>query len=224
MTVRHALLLCAAVPLLATALPAAAATPDVGPAPITVNQIIRGANGTTHQLATEPVPNVGMVCTVTITATNNQSVHPNTDIVVSSGTSTVTAPDVEHDADGIIHAAGSLTLGETVTVAVRLGADGVFSGGMTAMFACVTPPPVTTTTTTAPPVTTTTMVPPAPPTTTMMPPAPPTTVPGLPVTGPSAFTLILAVIGTAFVLSGLVSLVAAVAFFNDYRRERNASR
>ena len=113
------------------------------PAPIVVTQIVRGDPGSVHVVGTDTVDpgDVGKSCNVTVIGGNNASVHPNTDILVDSGTDQSVAPDVERDADGIINTAGTLTLGSTITVSVRLGADGVFSGGFTVTFACPTPPP-----------------------------------------------------------------------------------
>ncbi|MGH8979314.1 MAG: LPXTG cell wall anchor domain-containing protein [Acidimicrobiia bacterium] len=102
----------------------------------------------------------GSECEVTITGENNSSVHPNTDIFIASETEVV-ALDVERAAGAVTTPAGTLRLADTITVSVRLGEDGVFSGGfLRASFACEPPPP-----------------PPPPPTTV----AAPTTAPNVPV-------------------------------------------
>ncbi len=76
-----------------------------------------------------PADKVGNQCSVHAIAKNNGSVHPNTDLIVTSGGSSVTVFDVERDGGGRTNGDGLLTLGETVKIEVRFGADGVFSGG-----------------------------------------------------------------------------------------------
>ena len=142
--------------LLVFAAPAGAQTlPD-----ITVDQRVpatgHAAPGSVHLVATENVDPelVGSTCDVNVNLANNQSTHPNSDLIISSGSSTVVALDVERDADAIIDTTpGTITLeADTVTVSVRLGPDGLFSGGFTISFACTPPPPPPTT---APPTTVT---------------------------------------------------------------------
>ncbi len=106
--------------------------------------------GFTQVLSTQNVPEslVGGTCDVVVAGENNGSVHPDSDIIVTSA-NTVTVLDVEREANvGNIPADGPLTLDTAVTVSVQLGADGVFSGGTLAVtFDCTAPPPPTTTTT-----------------------------------------------------------------------------
>ena len=142
--------------LLLFAAPAGAQTlPD-----ITVDERVpatgHAAPGSVHLVATENVDPalVGATCDVNVNLANNQSTHPNSDLIITSGSSTVVALDVERDADAIIDTTpGAITLeADTVTVSVRLGPDGLFSGGFTISFACTPPPPPPTT---APPTTVT---------------------------------------------------------------------
>ena len=142
--------------LLVFAAPAGAQTlPD-----ITVDERVpatgHAAPGSVHLVATENVDPalVGATCDVNVNLANNQSTHPNSDLIITSGSSTVVALDVERDADAIIDTTpGTITLeADTVTVSVRLGPDGLFSGGFTISFACTPPPPPPTT---APPTTVT---------------------------------------------------------------------
>jgi hypothetical protein len=65
-----------------------------------------------------------------VQSTNNRSVHPDTNLIVSSDTSTVTLFDVERERHGATTGGAPLTLGDTATVEVQLGGDGVFSGGL----------------------------------------------------------------------------------------------
>ncbi len=118
----------------------------------------------------------GDECVAALTFGNNPaeepSIHLGNDILVGP----VTFTNVEN---GMFEAA-ALTFIATGNndVAVRLGADGVFSGGFTLEVTC-NPPTTTTTSTTTPEPTTTTPV--SPPTT--VPPAPPTTLSPPPVGG-----------------------------------------
>ena len=53
---------------------------------------------------------VGVTCTVTAIAGNQESVHPNNDLIISSGGSSVTVPDVERAPGAVTSASGPLTL------------------------------------------------------------------------------------------------------------------
>jgi len=122
----------------------------------------RTAPGSVHLVSTTNVDPAldGGTCDVTVTGENNTSVHPNSDILIASANQ-VTVPDVERSAGAQgIPADGALELGSTVTISVRLGGDGVFSGGLLQVdFTCtppgpppsVTPQSVATTSTTASP-------------------------------------------------------------------------
>ena len=98
---------------------------------IPVDTVVRGEPGSIHLLAevTVPAEKVGAQCSVHETSENNRSVHPNTDLIVTSGGGSVTLFDVEREGGGRTDGDGLLTLGETARIDVRLGADGVFSGG-----------------------------------------------------------------------------------------------
>jgi len=110
---------------------------------IPATTVERGDPGTVHLLTTSNVPAdlVGQECSATAVAANNESVHPNSDLIVASGASQVVARDVEAAPGGSTTASGTVTLGTTVTVSVRLGPDGTFSGGGSVNFVCT--PPVT---------------------------------------------------------------------------------
>ena len=111
---------------------------------VVLSETIRDAPGTIHVGAVVNVDadRIGGSCTVTVTGENNQSVHPNSDIIVSSANE-VTVADVERAAGTVTTPAdGALLLGDTITVRVRLGEDGVFSGGLLEVdFVCTPPPP-----------------------------------------------------------------------------------
>ncbi len=94
--------------------------------------------GSKHVLASEVVQSkyVGLSCSVNATAENQGSVHPDNDLVVSSGSSSVTLKDVERAGGVLTHAQGSLTLGSDVKVTLVMGKDKVFSGGMDVNVTC----------------------------------------------------------------------------------------
>ena len=97
---------------------------------IPLDTVVRGDPGSVHVLAevAAPVGKVGMRCSVQ--SANNRSVHPDTNLVVSSGMSTVTLFDVERERHGTTDGDASLTMANAVRVEVQLGGDGVFSGGL----------------------------------------------------------------------------------------------
>ena len=116
-------------------------------------------------LATVPVPAElqGSSCNVQSEAENQSSVHPGNDLIVASGSDSVTLFNVEREAGALTTASGDLTLGSEVIVSLSLGPDGVFSGGIIVTIgSCETvttttpPPSETTSTTTTTPTTTTT--------------------------------------------------------------------
>ena len=118
------------------------------------DSVFRGDPGDVFHAGTIPAT-AGDECAAQVTYTNNegQSEHPDTDILVGP----VTFPDVEH---GAFMSAG-LTFIATgnVDVALRLGSDGVSSGGYLVEVTCNPPTTTTTTTTTPSPTTTSTTVP-----------------------------------------------------------------
>ena len=145
---------------------------------IPIDTVVRSDEGVLTQLASVAVDPelVGASCVVSAEADNNESVHPNNDIIVSSGSDQVELLDVEGADSLVTIASGTLTLGETVLLTLRMGSDRVFSGGITVTIDCETVPEPTTTTTVPEPTTTTTV--PEPTTTTTVPePTTTTTVP-----------------------------------------------
>jgi hypothetical protein len=104
-----------------------------------------GTPGEVRLLSTQPVDpaDVGKSCEVTVVSTNNESVRPGSDLIVESGTSSMVASDVEHDTASHTFV-GQLTLGTTITVSVRFGPEGMYSGGSSVETACPTTQPITT--------------------------------------------------------------------------------
>lgn len=131
---------------------------------IPVDTVVRGDEGDVVELVTVPVEadEVGMVCDITVVGENNPSLHPNSDLIITSNGASFEVPDVEAEVEGTTRGGvEGVVLGEQVMVEVRLGQDGVFSGGMVLTSECappeVAPTEATTTTTT---VATTTTAPP----------------------------------------------------------------
>jgi LPXTG-motif cell wall-anchored protein len=111
-------------------------------------------------LATEPVPEqfAGQSCGVSGISRNQDSVHPDNDLIVRSGASEVILENVEDEPGETLHAAGTLTLDSDVTVTLHMGPDAIFSAGIDVIIDCsqVTPTTIETTTTTSTTLTTTT--------------------------------------------------------------------
>jgi hypothetical protein len=114
---------------------------------------------------------VGTTCDGHATTTNNSSEWDGNDLIIASGGTTTVVHDFEAVANGITFTEGTVELGDTVTLSIRLGPGGVSSEGLRLVLTCQPAPPPTTTTTTTTSTTTTTTT-----TTTTQPPRPaPTT-------------------------------------------------
>ena len=123
---------------------------------IDLDTVVTGPEGSEHVLASEEVPDdlVGSECNVSAVSTNQGSVHPGNDLVISSNGDQLVLEDVEGEAFGERELEGPLTLGAELTVTLVLGPDGVFSAGMVVEVRCT----ATETTTTIGADTTTTTV------------------------------------------------------------------
>lgn len=82
---------------------------------------------------------VGQSCVETVSAGNNASTHPNNDLIISSGTSTIVIEDVEAGANDVSSSTNDVTLGERITVELEFGEDGLTSGGLVITFECDAP-------------------------------------------------------------------------------------
>jgi hypothetical protein len=120
--------------------------------------VVTGEPGSTVTVATEEVEPwlQGQSCAIQVEVTNNESVHEGTEVIITSGDDVVTVSDVESEPGIKIIEEGQLVLDETVVIAVRLGPDGISSGGYSLDFLCPEAPPTTTTTTTTTTTSTTT--------------------------------------------------------------------
>jgi hypothetical protein len=127
--------------------------------------IVEGTQGEVIHLETVTVPEgmVGRTCTGVAQSQNNESQHVDNDFILSSGATTAEISNWEAVELATTPMSGTLVLGPTVTVDLRLGPSGVSSGGVLIILTCAAPEPPETTTTTAPPPPTTA---PPPPTTT----------------------------------------------------------
>ena len=106
-------------------------------------EVVRGEPGDVVELITVVVgaDEIGFVCLITAVSDNNSSTHPNSDLIITSNGDSFEIRDVEA-APGLTKQESSVegvVLGEQVKVEVRLGEDGVFSGGVILTSECVEP-------------------------------------------------------------------------------------
>ena len=125
---------------------------------IPVDTYIAAEPGSLTEIASVQTPPdlVGSTCRGVAVAENGESVHEFNDIIITSGSSSATLVNVEGESFKITPATGDISLGETVTLTLRMGPDGVFSGGLAVFIDVDCNPPTTTTTTTSTTTTTTT--------------------------------------------------------------------
>ncbi len=123
-----------------------------------LDTVVFAPEGSVEELVSTDIADdlVGRECTVTLTADNNDSVHPDNDLIITSGADEVVVVNVEAEAFVSITAEETLILGPTLTVSVRLGPDGVLSEGGLLQLSCSGSSPATTTPTTSPSTTPTT--------------------------------------------------------------------
>jgi hypothetical protein len=174
MRARHIIIGIAGVSLAVTA-----GTAHADSVSISLDRVIVGPPGSVTIVATRSLDAsmAGATCSAAYTGQNNGSVHPDTDLLVASGSSQLVLGGVEDAAGLTTTGSGQLLLGSDVTVSVRLGGDGVASLGASLTLTCTPVAPTTTATpttaapttaapgTTAPATTTAPTNPAAPPTT-----------------------------------------------------------
>lgn len=122
---------------------------------VPVETVVYAPQGSTTELASEPVPAelVGQTCAVTARAENQSSVHPGNDLIVESGTRVV-LEDVEAEAGGVVTSTDTMALADSIVIALVMGPDEVFSAGLDVLLDCP-PDSTTSSTTTSVPETTT---------------------------------------------------------------------
>jgi hypothetical protein len=109
------------------------------------SSIADGNEGEIRLLWTQTVDpaDVGKDCEIVLVSTNNESTREGSDLILQSGSSSMFASDVEHDAAPQTFV-GRLTLGTTITVSVRFGPEGMYSGGSDVETSCPTTQVITT--------------------------------------------------------------------------------
>jgi hypothetical protein len=109
------------------------------------SSISDGKEGEVRLLWTQSVDpaDVGKDCEVVLVSTNNESTREGSDLILRSGNSSMVAPNVEHDTTPHTFV-DSLTLGPTITVSVRFGPEGMYSGGSDVETTCPTTQAITT--------------------------------------------------------------------------------
>jgi len=100
-----------------------------------------GDPGTRIPIADETVDAalVGGTCSGTVTAENNASTHPNNDLVIATGGQEFVIADVEGGPNDVSTATGGFEIGESLTVELEFGDDGLTSGGLMLTITCTAP-------------------------------------------------------------------------------------
>ncbi|MEZ5410424.1 MAG: hypothetical protein R2761_20500 [Acidimicrobiales bacterium] len=100
--------------------------------------VIYDSPGSVHTVADMPVPASlqGMPCDLRVVTQNQASVHPGTDVVVTTGGATSTIEGVEDSADARVVDTHRVTLGPDILIEVTIGPDGSTSLGFTVSFEC----------------------------------------------------------------------------------------
>lgn len=100
----------------------------------------------------------GRICDYMLVTRNNSThddsaVHPDTDLIMTSHGITTTITDIESSVGGVDGREGEIMLGDEIVISIKLGPDGIFSGGYELGITChpqtvvihpeePTPPPV----------------------------------------------------------------------------------
>lgn len=115
---------------------------------------VKGEPGSEVELGASEVPVdlVGETCEITVEVVNQESIHPGNVLVVTSGDSSVEVEGIEDEAGSTITEAGTITLGDQITVTVQLGENRTITSlGSSLTVTCTPlpppppPPPATTT-------------------------------------------------------------------------------
>ncbi|MGH1493262.1 MAG: hypothetical protein ACRBK7_28340 [Acidimicrobiales bacterium] len=104
---------------------------------------VKGEPGSTVLLGSQTVDGSlqGRSCDVAVQVTNQVSEHPGNVLVITSGDSSMVVAGIEDVANGVTNAAGTLTLGSSINVSVKLGNSNITSLGSSLTVTC-TPVPV----------------------------------------------------------------------------------
>lgn len=107
---------------------------------IPIDKVVRGDSASENEVGARDIANGEYQ--VRVVSMNQESVHPDSDIIIRSGDSEVAVRDVESGAFKEGTAEGSLNVTDgKVAVYVKLGADKVFSGGVRVTLEAVEQPP-----------------------------------------------------------------------------------
>ncbi len=112
---------------------------------IAIDGIVRGDEGEIKEVAVQDVEQnlVGARCTAKTTQTESGgSEHPDNDFIIASGATSAEIEDFEAVSGATVAMSGAITLGESITVSLRLGPNRVSSGGFVITLTC-TPPGAT---------------------------------------------------------------------------------
>ncbi len=112
---------------------------------IAIDGIVRGDEGEIKEVAVQAVDpdHVGARCTAETTQTEEGgSEHPNNDFIIASGGTSAEIEDFEAVSGATVAMSGAITLGDSITVSLRLGPNRVSSGGFVITLTC-TPPGAT---------------------------------------------------------------------------------
>ena len=123
--------------------PSAAQVTEIGCGDtFTLDEVQREPPGTVIELASFVVTpaDLGRVSNFALTTTNNESVHEDNNLVLTTGGGSVTFVDVEREGE-FSDTQGPLTLGDTLTVDLVMGEDGVSSAGFSFLVECLPPTP-----------------------------------------------------------------------------------
>ena len=112
---------------------------------ILIDGIVRGDEGEIFEVAVQAVdPDlVGARCSAgTAQTEEGGSEHPNNDFIIASGGTSAEIEDFEAVSGATVAMSGAITLGDSITVSLRLGPNRVSSGGFLITLTC-TPPRAT---------------------------------------------------------------------------------
>jgi hypothetical protein len=128
----------AALSVLLVAVPALGADENIS---IPIEGVIRGSEGDIVDVATATVDAhlIGARCSAGSVEADEGSTHPDNDYIVSSGDTSATIPDFEAAGGSVVPMQGAITLDKLISIELRLGPDGVSSGGFIVTVSC-TPP------------------------------------------------------------------------------------
>jgi hypothetical protein len=108
---------------------------------IHTSTVVRGPEGSEHKIGSWDTPEhlVRFTCSASVLGSNQGSKHPNSDLVVKTGNSVISLPDVEEYPGKETPASGQVTMGDKVEIFLTIGKDKVFSGGISITFTCQPP-------------------------------------------------------------------------------------